>query len=346
MEPQNAATDTDKDWFEDILRRMLSQTRSNSTKPTKTTADEETKATQAARDIRGLARMAMQMTICALDAADEKQNQAEKLFRKRLDAEEKQRKLQGMVERQRLAQQERQKELERARQAEVEEMRRAMEWLQWEEKNQARIREEHKREARRKQEDAERRVADKAAAESLKRAHAETKKYREAAERAEREAEAARNRAERAEEAQRKQAAKAKSEQASTAQQNESNAWSQYTNKWALFKRFSDVASSNPGGVFRFEDIPWPMLSTPSSPEMITKDEVAAFLYSSFSNQGNTMKTRIRDCLLTWHPDKFSGRWMHFVLETDRARVTEAVLAVTRAGNDLMTEYASRRKST
>ncbi|QRV92550.1 hypothetical protein RhiJN_20568 [Ceratobasidium sp. AG-Ba] len=345
MEPQNAATDTDKDCFEDILRRMLSQTRSNSTKPTKTTADEETKATQAARDIRGLARMAVQMAICALDAADEKQNQAEKLLRKRLDAEEKQRKVQAMAERQSLAQRERQKELERARQAEVEEMRRAMERLQWEEKDQARTREEHKREARRKREDAERRIADKAVAESLRRAQAETEKYREVAERAKREAEAARNRAERAEEAQRKQAAQVKFEQASAAQQNQSNAWSQYMNKWALFKRFSDVASSNPGGIFRFEDIPWPMLSTPSTPEMITKDEVSAFLYSSFSKQGNTMKTRIRDCLLTWHPDKFSGRWMHFVLEADRAQVTEAVLAVTRAGNEIMTEYANRGKT-
>ncbi|KAG8684885.1 hypothetical protein FRC08_013437, partial [Ceratobasidium sp. 394] len=160
------------------------------------------------------------------------------------------------------------------------------------------------------------------------------------------EASRARERAERAEEAQRQYAARAESEQTSQDQQKESTAWSRYTDQWELFKRVALAAQPSPEGrIFRFEDIPWPMLSPPTSPGMITKGQVAAFLYSSSSGQGKSLKARIRECLLTWHPDKFSGRWMRFVLEEDRARVAEGVSAVIRAGNEIMAEYASRRNT-
>ncbi|KAG9126534.1 hypothetical protein FRC07_003075 [Ceratobasidium sp. 392] len=332
MAPQPASND---EWLESIIFQAFSQSQ-NTSRGT----SEEIDASQEARDARRFARMALQMAIGILNAADEKQDEADRQFQKRLKILEAQRK----AEKSRLAQEEQQRQMDRARQAEVEEMRRSMERLQQEEKEQVRIIQEKKREARRQREEAERRAADQVATEALRQAQAETKRYREAAERAQKEAARARERAERAEEAQRQDAARAESDQTLKDQQKESAAWSRYTDQWELFNRFALAVEPSAGGLFRFEDIPWPMLSSPASPVMITKDEVAAFLYSS-SGQGKPLKTRIRKCLLTWHPDKFSGRWMRYVLEKDRTRVMEGVLAVTRAGNEIMAEYASRRST-
>ncbi|KAG9126536.1 hypothetical protein FRC07_003077 [Ceratobasidium sp. 392] len=337
MAPQTASTN--EEWLESIMRQMFSQGRSASKKSSKGPAA-ETNASYAARDARRFARMALQMAIGILDAADEKQDEAERLFQSRLEAMEKEHK----AEKQRAAQEEHQRQTERARQAEVEEMRRSMERLQQEGKELTRILEERKREAIRQRDEAERRAAEQAAAEALKQAQAEAKRYREAAQRAQKEAAQTRERAERAEaEAQRQNAARAKSDQ-TLGGQKESAAWSRYTDQWELFKRFALAVGPNPGGVLRFEDLPWPMLSSPASPSMITRDEVAAFLYSS-SGPGQPLKARIRECLLIWHPDKFSGRWMKLVLEKDRARVIEGVSAVTRAGNEIMAECTNRRNT-
>ncbi|KAG9103174.1 hypothetical protein FRC06_011874 [Ceratobasidium sp. 370] len=299
---------TNDDWLETIMRQVFSQAR-NTSRSSPKAAMEEIEASQAARDTLRIAKVAMQMVIGMLDAAEEKQDEADRLFRTRLKTIEKERKAEKLKEQQRLAQEEQQRQLEQARQAEVEEMRKSMERFRQEEKEQARMLEERKREARRQREEVERRAAEQATAEALKRAQAEAKKYREAAERAKKEASRAQERAEQAEEAQRQYAARAKSDQASKDQQKESTAWSHYTGQWELFKRFAlAVEPSSKEQIFRFEDIPWPMLSPPTSPSMITKDQVAAFLLSSSSGQGKPLKARIRECLLTWHPDKFSGR--------------------------------------
>ncbi|KAG8771157.1 hypothetical protein FRC12_003815 [Ceratobasidium sp. 428] len=338
MAPQ--PTSSNEEWLESIMRRMFSQTRSAPGNSPKSTT-EENAASHAARDARRFVRMALQMAIGMLDAADEKQDEAERLLQHKLKVIEEQSK----AEKQRIAHEEQLRRMERARQAEVEEMRRSMERLHQEDKEQARMLEEKKREALRQREEAERRTAEQAAAKALKQAQAEAKKYREAAERAQKEATQARERAERAEEAQRQSTANVKPDQMSD-DQKAAAAWSRYTDQWELFKRLILVVGPTfVGGILRFEDIPWPTVSCPTSPSMITKEQVAAFLYSRSASQGKSVKIRIRECLLTWHPDKFSGRWMQLVLENDRMRVAEGVLAVTRAGNEIMAEYTNRRNT-
>jgi hypothetical protein len=292
-------------WLEDTMRRMFAQTRNASGGSASGSTGDEAVALQAARDARRMVKMALQMAMAVLEAADEKQDEADGFLQSRI-ASEKERYRVEKGKRQRLARENQQLEIEWARQSEVEGMRRAMEQLQQKEKEQERVREEMKREERRRREVRELRAAQQEVAEALKKAQAEAKKYREAAERANQEANRARGRAERAEEAQRQHTGRTESGNTS----KESAAWTRYTEQWDLFKRFAFVAGAgSSGGVFRFEDIPWPMLSSPTTPGMITKKDVEAFLYSSSAiNQGKPLKTRIRECLLIWHPDKFSGR--------------------------------------
>lgn len=252
----------------------------------------------------------MQMAIGALDAADEQQDRAESALMRQLATEKEKRRVGKIKEQQRLAREQEERREERERWEEVDKMRRSMDRMQQEEKEQERLREDLKRENRRKQRDAEHQAAEREAAEALRKAKNEAKKARDDAARASQEANLARERAERAEAALRQQStARSESEQLLKTQLKESTAWAMYTDQWELFKRFSLVAGAGAGGsVFRFEDIPWPTLTPPTSPSMITKKEVEAFLFSSFSNQGKPLKTRIRECLLIWHPDKFSGR--------------------------------------
>ncbi|KAG8773308.1 hypothetical protein FRC12_002583 [Ceratobasidium sp. 428] len=331
-------TPTNKEWLDSIMRGMFSQTQ-NAPAESSQGATEETETSCAARDARRLARVALQMAIGILDAADEKQDEANRLLQDRLGQME--RTLEKTKEK---LQSTREELLRQKERVEMEKYRRRTERHQQEEKEQARILEEKEKEAQRQQEEVARRTAEQATTEALRRAQAEAKKYREAVERAQKDATRLRERAERAEEAQRLNAARADVERKSKDQQAASAAWSRYTGQWELFRRFAlAVGPVGGGGLLRFEDIPWPMLSCPSTPGVITKDEIAAFIYSS--SQGVSIKARIRECLLTWHPDKFSGRWMRFVLENDRTRVIEGVTAVTRAGNEIMTEYANRRNT-
>lgn len=325
---------SDDQWLEDIMRSMFAQSR---TSPPNRTPEDEPNASQAAKDARRMARMAMQMAIGALDAADDRQDQMEKSLWRKLAAEKKEKaNLQHRLT----------EELERR--DEVERMRRSMDQMKQEEKEQERLREEFKRERRRREQDMERDAAERKAAEELKKAKEEARKACEEAARARQEAKLAHERAKQAEEAQRKQSAQSDSPQQpkDKEQVRDTAAWARYTDQWELFKRFSLVAGAGAGGgVFRFEDIPWPAVTPPASPSAITKKEVESFLFSSYSGQNKPLKTRIRECLLIWHPDKFSGRWMRFVIEADRARVTEGVSAVTRAGNELMADYANRRRT-
>ncbi|KAG8771158.1 hypothetical protein FRC12_003816 [Ceratobasidium sp. 428] len=126
-------------------------------------------------------------------------------------------------------------------------------------------------------------------------------------------------------------------------EQQELTAWSRYENQWRLFKRLSSIV---PGvnEVFHFEDIPWPTAIPPTSPSSITPEEVARFLFSGpLLDEGMTLKSRIKDCLLRWHPDKFSGRWMQYVVESDKSRVRDGIDAVIRAGNKVMADYSSHK---
>ncbi|KAF8606773.1 hypothetical protein BDV93DRAFT_604113 [Ceratobasidium sp. AG-I] len=329
---------SEDEWLKDLLQRMFSQSRGAPKKSHYEAADGETKALQAAKDARRTARMVLQAAITALEAADEQQDRAESLLLQKLDAEKEKRRMER-IEAQRQADEHK---AERERWEAIERMRLNMENMKREE----RLQEEAKNERRRRREETERQAAEQETAEALRRARHEEAKAREEAARARQEANAARDRAERAEGARRQDATRKESERLSRDQLRESTAWAKYSTQWEIFKRFSLVVGASAAGTaLRFEDIPWPTLTPPTSPSMITRTEVEGLLFSSFSDPGKPLKTKIRDCLLMWHPDKFSGRWMRFVIEADRGRVAEGVSAVARALNDAMIEYANRRRT-
>ncbi|KAJ7772128.1 hypothetical protein DFH07DRAFT_217048 [Mycena maculata] len=115
-----------------------------------------------------------------------------------------------------------------------------------------------------------------------------------------------------------------------------------------------------PQSLLNFTDIPWPIVSahrqkpdkkshskaiTPPTVtlEDLTVDAIAAFLVpSSVSTIGDAEKKRrkdkLRETFLRFHPDKFEGRLMNRVRESDRAHVREAIGVVVRALNTLMGE--------
>ncbi|KAG9126533.1 hypothetical protein FRC07_003074 [Ceratobasidium sp. 392] len=321
---------TGEEWIEPIIGQMLSQTR-NVFRQSSKGGGKETTTSDAAQNARRIVRIALFMAIDILDAADERQIEADRLLQDRLELIQEQLKAQKLKEQQ-YSEKQRQKD-QVPRQVELEEMRRSIERFQQEreeQKERGRISEEKKREAKRQ-------AAEQATIEALRQAQAEAKQYREAAQRAQKEAAQERERAERAEEAQRRDAARAESDQMSKIQQE--SAQSRYTNQRELFKHFTLSVGPDTKGVFCFEVIPWAMLHSPTSPSMITNGNIAALLHPAFSPE-KPLKASIREYSLTWHSDEFSGRWMQYVLEKDRARVTEGVLAVARAGNEIMADLS------
>ncbi|KAG8690883.1 hypothetical protein FRC11_008391 [Ceratobasidium sp. 423] len=140
----------------------------------------------------------------------------------------------------------------------------------------------------------------------------ELKRSKAELERAKEETERERERADHAEAEHKQVARRADSESQSAEEKAELIAWSRYKTQWRLLKR---ITTADPTGgqqqVLRFEDLPWPTVVPPTSPGMITDSQVAAFLLSGPPlREGESMKTRIRESLLTWHPDKFAARYV------------------------------------
>lgn len=103
----------------------------------------------------------------------------------------------------------------------------------------------------------------------------------------------------------------------------------------------------------KFEDIPWPIYAahvkqrTPTALalEALTADAIATFIFrdaslakgpTSDATEKKERKERLRETMLRFHPDKFEGRLMKRVRESDQTRVREAVGQVVRALNTLM----------
>ncbi|KAF8606767.1 hypothetical protein BDV93DRAFT_419138, partial [Ceratobasidium sp. AG-I] len=85
-----------------------------------------------------------------------------------------------------------------------------------------------------------------------------------------------------------------------------------------------------------FSNIPWPTVRAPRGPDDITKEAVAALVLSPSHSPDKNAKARLRELLLLWHPDKFVGRWMSFVVPADQEDVTEGVMTVARIANELL----------
>lgn len=121
------------------------------------------------------------------------------------------------------------------------------------------------------------------------------------------------------------------------------NAWELYETRWdALATSTARTTSSRPHAVaplpkpLSFRDIPWPLFQVPKSPALITPHNVAAFLLSPTHSAQKTRRERLRCALLLWHPDKFEGRYLDRVRESERDAVQEGVKAVARCLHELL----------
>lgn len=116
----------------------------------------------------------------------------------------------------------------------------------------------------------------------------------------------------------------------------------------------------------RFEDIPWPVMPDEVGPapskkgkgramevvhvelDDLTIGAISAFLLpsgrpadSTAMDEETTKKDRrdkLRETMLRFHPDKFEGRILRNVRESDKDRVRDAVGRVARAVNDLLAD--------
>ncbi|KAG8696361.1 hypothetical protein FRC08_007211 [Ceratobasidium sp. 394] len=285
--------------------------------------DEEIPASKRAREARQTVRTALKLLINSLDFADEQGEVAESQQLRKSALDKAKRGAERAEEQAKLARMEKELEAEREKRIELEKQcdqlqAREQLWSQMEQRWQhlSKLRDEkHQDDLRSMERDLKRAQEDTQNARAeAKRAHEKAKKAREGAARLKQETRRARDGATKAKgEAQqaREEAVRARQQEGNAQQQRqESASWGRYVGKWELFKRFASVAGAG-GGVFRFEDIPWPTFSCPTSPSMITKTEVKKFLLSGSSGLGEPLKARVRQCLLTWHPDKFSGRLVH-----------------------------------
>ncbi|TDL17552.1 hypothetical protein BD410DRAFT_729914 [Rickenella mellea] len=109
-------------------------------------------------------------------------------------------------------------------------------------------------------------------------------------------------------------------------------AWQNYEVGWATLKDRPTL---------HFKTIPWPTLKVPTSPEDLSTNTIGPFLLSPHHSQAKSNRDRIKEQLLRWHPDRFEGKWMTKVAQSDKDMVKEAVGQVVRSLNELNTRENS-----
>lgn len=90
-----------------------------------------------------------------------------------------------------------------------------------------------------------------------------------------------------------------------------------------------------------FMALPWPTYPPPSVPSSLTKQNISSFLLSPSHSIDKTRKQRLREALLDYHPDRFVGRYLELVENSQRRLVEEGVGNVVRALNALLEETTS-----
>lgn len=243
-----------------------------------------------------------------LRAADERRAAAEAAVRRR--AEEDAEYLRLLAEDQRKAH-------EAQRRAEAEEAARRAE-------EERRLQEEVEAQERRRRRERE--------AEERRRRHAAREERRERARREEEERREQERRAREQETLRRRMAAEA-------ALARRMGEWHRYyEDKWTVLR--ADVRVRPLG----FSDVPWPLFGTATSAADITPVQVLEFLChpQRESVQSAGLAKVIRSEMLRWHPDKFNGKVLNLVMESDREAVKEAAGEVARILVQLTAEMQGR----
>lgn len=119
------------------------------------------------------------------------------------------------------------------------------------------------------------------------------------------------------------------------------DAWERYDERWAsLGEKGTDLT---------FADIPWPTSIQPRSPSDISSFAIKNFVLSPLHSTDKSTRQRLREQLLRYHPDRFEGRWLTRVRESDRDAVKLATNNVARYLNEALSQphlpYASTPNS-
>ncbi|KAF7362239.1 hypothetical protein MVEN_00570100 [Mycena venus] len=131
----------------------------------------------------------------------------------------------------------------------------------------------------------------------------------------------------------------------------------EYHSRWkTLLAAPSDT--ENPQSLLSFSDIPWPIVSAhrqkpdkkgssqTAPPPTVSLDDLTVEAITTFlvplpangETEKKHRKDKLRETFLRFHPDKFEGRLMNRVRETDQQRVRDAIGVVVRALNALIGE--------
>ena len=116
------------------------------------------------------------------------------------------------------------------------------------------------------------------------------------------------------------------------------DAWVTYQSSWSKLQARAATALDRYGAeppLLTFSSIPWPVFTYPEAPEVLTKEAISQFLFSSDHSLDKSHKQRIRDALLAYHPDRFVGRYISLVQPSHQKAVNEGVGRVVRVLNDL-----------
>lgn len=133
-------------------------------------------------------------------------------------------------------------------------------------------------------------------------------------------------------------------------------AWESYERRWSQLSAPHSAGNSGNSAPrrLRFADIPWPVLRQPTRAadviSHLSEGNISSFILSPFHSsttphhhassspdaQGRARKTRIREALLRWHPDKMARVIAGIDREEDKAAVKEGAEIVARHLNALM----------
>ena len=116
-----------------------------------------------------------------------------------------------------------------------------------------------------------------------------------------------------------------------------SEAWELYERRW----HSAVVEDAGNAAFLTFESIPWPMNPQPMSVHELDGALVKSFILSPAHSLGKPAKQKLREQLLRFHPDRFEGRWLSRVRESDRTAVKEGVNKVARYINEALAQHSS-----
>ena len=114
-----------------------------------------------------------------------------------------------------------------------------------------------------------------------------------------------------------------------------------HNRQWAAVQEKADL---------RWRDFPWPMFKAPSNPEEIRIPLIRAYLESEHHPGPETskiardkekeVKSRIRDLMRKWHPDRFETVYLKKVIEDERTMVGEGAGTVARALGEILSSVS------